>query len=329
LGLGNKGVRYRLCRPSEPPPSLLRRILRRPPASYTFEIAERDESGARALADLRGRGINAVANALAQSVEHVLSFFHMLQAEVGFYVACLNLYDQLTERGLPVCWPAVAEPTQTVLTARALYDPCLGLRLANQVVANDVDADNKRLIVITGANQGGKTTFLRSLGLAQLMMQAGMFVAARHFAANLCDGVFTHFPREEDRTLQSGKLDEELRRLSQIVDHLRPGSLLLCNESLASTNEREGTEIARPLVLTLLEAQVKVFYVTHFFRLAHGLYESHRELACFLRAERQPDGQRSFKLVPGAPLPTSYGADLYHRVFGQIPDAQEKLPVSS
>ena len=97
--------------------------------------------------------------------------------------------------------------------------------------------------MITGANQGGKSTFLRSLGLAQMMMQGGMFVAAANFNANVCHGVFTHFKREEDRTMKSGKFDEELRRMSDIAARITPGCLLLCNESFASTNEREGSEI--------------------------------------------------------------------------------------
>ena len=76
------------------------------------------------------------------------------------------------------------------------------------------------MIVITGANEGGKSTFLRSVGAAQLMMQAGMFVAAETFGANVRDGVFTHFNREEDATLTRGRLEEELARMSAIVEYI-------------------------------------------------------------------------------------------------------------
>ena len=92
------------------------------------------------------------------------------------------------------------------------------MSLKQRVVGNDVNADDKDLVIITGANQGGKSTFLRSLGLAQLMMQCGMFVPAESFCANVCDGIFTHYKREEDVTMKSGKLDEELSRMSDIVD---------------------------------------------------------------------------------------------------------------
>ena len=64
--------------------------------------------------------------------------------------------------------------------------------------------------MITGANQGGKSTFLRSVGLAQLMMQCGMFVAAESLRASVGQRLFTHYKREEDAAMESGKLDEEL-----------------------------------------------------------------------------------------------------------------------
>jgi DNA mismatch repair ATPase MutS len=182
------------------------------------------------------------------------------------------------------------------------------------VVDNDFGADGRSLVVVTGANQGGKSTFLRSLGLAQLMMQAGMFVAASRFQAAVVSGVFSHFKREEDPALRGGKLDEELRRMSRVVKRVSAGGLLLCNESFASTNEQEGSEIALELVRAMTEAGVKVVYVTHLFELANRLWSEGRDRALFLRAPRQ-SGAQPYKLVEGAPEPTAYGEDLYRRVF--------------
>jgi DNA mismatch repair ATPase MutS len=185
------------------------------------------------------------------------------------------------------------------------------------VVGNDVNASRKDLVIITGANQGGKSTFLRSLGLAQLMMQAGMFVAARSFEGEIRDGVFTHYKREEDPTMTSGKLDEELSRMDEIAGRLRPNALVLFNESFAATNEREGSEIATQITSALVESGVKVAFVTHQYEFAHGLCERRLANALFLRAERQAGGLRTFRLVEGAPLETSYGKDLYDSVFAE------------
>ncbi|HTV53520.1 MAG TPA: DNA mismatch repair protein MutS, partial [Terriglobia bacterium] len=129
---------------------------------------------------------------------------------------------------------------------------------------------------------------------------------------------------EEDTSMRSGKLDEELRRMSSIVDHLTPDSMVLLNESFASTNEREGSEIARQIVRALLEIGVQVLYVTHMFDLAHGFYLANTGFGLFLRAERLPDGQRTFRLTEGEPLPTSYGEDLYWRIFGRRRAEKEK-----
>ena len=174
--------------------------------------------------------------------------------------------------------------------------------------------------MITGANQGGKSTFLRSVGLAQLMAQSGMFVAAESLRLNLCDGLFTHYKREEDESMESGKLDEELARMSEIADRIAPKCILLCNESFAATNEREGSQIARQVVQALLEEGVKVLFVTHMFELSHGFCAQNLPTALFLRAERGNDGARPFKLIEAPPLPTSYGEDSYRRIFGREAD---------
>ena len=101
-----------------------------------------------------------------------------------------------------------------------------------------------------------------------------------------------------------------------VAAHITPGAMLLCNESFASTNEREGSEIARQIVRAMRGAGIRVFFVTHLYDLARGCYADPGPSALFLRAERQPDGRRTFRLVVGEPLPTSHGQDVYAEVFG-------------
>ena len=316
LGRGNKGAGYVLRKPREQ--GWRDRIPIGNRQGYSFSIPDRDDNGHRALSDLRARGLNGVANALAQSNDHILAFCTMLRAELAFYIGCLNLREALAGAGEPLCVPVPLPQDKLALTARGLYDPSLSLRLSGRAVGNDVDADGKCLVMITGANQGGKSTFLRSAGQAQLMMQAGLFVAAESFTASVCGGVFTHFKREEDATMEKGKLAEELSRMSDIAGEITAGCLLLCNESFASTNEREGSQIARQIVRALLDSGIRVFFVTHLFDLAHGFYAEERETALFLRPERREDGERTFRLLAGEPLPTSYGPDLYGQIFGAV-----------
>ena len=315
LTTGNKGRGYLVRKPREQRWTERLPLGNRSPG-YSFTIPPRDESGFNALEEIRGKGINRVADAVAQSADHVKSFFSMLRLELAFYLGCLNLHQRLGQKGEPACFPTPLPMGQLALAAEGIYDVCLTLHLKDRVVGNEVNADGKPLVMITGANQGGKSTLLRSLGLAHLMMQSGMFVGAQSFRASVCAGVFTHFKREEDATMQSGKLDEELARMSKIAGHITPGSLLLCNESFASTNEREGSEIARQIVHAMLDKHMKVVFVTHMYDLAHGFHAQGLDTALFLRAGRQPDGRRTFQLAGGEPLPTSYGEDSYRRIFG-------------
>jgi len=257
-----------------------------------------------------------VANALAQSADHIVSFLTMLRTELAFYLGCANLRRELEWKNVPICFPVPAPPGTPRHSCVGLRDVCLALSMERTVVGNELNADGKKLCIITGANQGGKSTFLRGVGLAQLMMQSGMFVAAESFSADLCRDLFTHYKREEDVAMKSGKFDEELSRMSGIVDALTPDSLLLFNESFAATNEREGSEIAHQIVRALLATRVKVFFVTHMYEFANGFCEDKMDNAIFLRAERQADGRRTFKLVPGEPLQTSFGVDLYEEIFG-------------
>lgn len=325
LTTGNKGTGYTLRQPREQ--SLLGRVFDR--SGYSFTIPDRDENGFRALSALEERGVNLVASATAQAVEHVHSFFVMLRVEIGFYVGCLNLADRLTSLGQPTAVPVPVAGAEQALSARGLYDVSLRLTTSEEVVGNDLDADRKSLVMITGANQGGKSTFLRSIGLAQLMTQAGMFVAADALRLSVRDGVFTHYKREEDETMESGKLDEELARMSEIAGNIAPNCLLLCNESFAATNEREGSEIARQVVTALLEAGVNVLFVTHMFDLASSFHREGSDSALFLRAERGSDGARPFKISEGEPLPTSYGEDSYRKIFGRpIDTTAAALPES-
>ncbi len=316
LGKGNQGSNYILRKPHDKKQSWIEQIFAEKPPAYTFSISERDESGTRVLSELKDRGVNLVANALAQSADHILSFFTMLRTELAFYVGCLNVHEQLAQRGEPMSFPLPVASGERRHSFHGLYDVCLALTMKQRIVGNDVNADRKDLVIITGANQGGKSTFLRSIGLAQLMMQCGMFVPAESFCANVCEGLFTHYKRKEDATMKSGKLDEELSRMSVIVDTITSNSMVLFNESFAATNEREGSEIARQIMCAVLEKRIKVFFVTHLYEFAHGFYDKKMENAMFLRAERQTDGGRTFKIIEGEPLQTSYGEDLYNRIFG-------------
>jgi len=326
LGRDNSGTGFVLRAPGEARRRWTERLGIGPRSSCSFTLPPRDEAGGQILEDLTSRGINLVANAAAQSADHIGSYFTMLRAELGFYVGCLNLAGRLAAKEVPVTTPEPTQPSPPAFSCTDLRDACLEMQSPDPVVGNDVRADGRSLVIITGANSGGKSTFLRSAGVAQLMMQCGLFVTAGSYRANVTSGIFTHFIRGEDPGMTSGRLDDELRRMSAIAGPIGPHSLVLFNESFAGTNERDGSEIGYQVVRALLDAQIKVFFVTHRFDFADRFRRQHARSTLFLRAERRPDGSRNYKLAVKDPLPTSFGEDLYYRLGAWLDEDTARLP---
>ncbi|APZ43088.1 MutS-related protein [Acidihalobacter ferrooxydans] len=326
LGPGNKGANYALKELREDDNWLQRLLPLNHADEYTFRIAERDEAGHTALAELRERGIATVADALAQAGDHVLGFFKQMRSELAFYIATMNLHAALSKTGAGLCFPEPVPTEQRRLAATGLYDACLTLSTSQPAVPNDLAADDISMLIVTGANRGGKSTFLRALGIAQIMLQAGLFITAERFSANLCTRIFTHFKQTEDAAMHSGKFEEELLRMSDIVDELAPHALLLLNESFAATNEKEGSEVARQVCTALLERHIKCVFVTHLYSFAHTLHETGCADVLYLRAERLDDGERSFRVLPSAPLDTSFGKDIFERIFIEnVDNSTEKV----
>ena len=307
---------FTLRRPVKPRRGWVQRVWRDGAQGYTFHIADRDEAGFRALAALEDRAVDDVAQTVSAAAQHVFAFFAQLRAELAFYVGAVTLWDHLLDTNHPVCFPEPLAASEDTVRIEGLQDIGLVLTSPDVVVGNDVAHTNLHLGIITGANQGGKSTFLRSVACAQVMMQAGLFVTARRYQSPVVGAVFSHFKREEDAQMQSGKLDEELARMSDIIDHIKPGDLLIMNESLAATNEREGSDVADEIVQSLVDQGVTVLFVTHLHAFANRWFQRQRDDVLFLRAERLDDGSRTFKLIPGPPLRTSFGVDLYRQIFG-------------
>lgn len=284
-----------------------------------FRVIEEPQPEFDPVMRLRDRALSIIADVVDDATNHVQDFFRRLRTEIAFYLGCLTLHDRLSRAGLPLCLPTPHPAGTARLRGTGLRDIALCLSGAGPVVGNDIDASGRSLIVVTGANSGGKSTFLRSVGMAQLMMQAGMFVVADTFEADVRDGVFTHFVTDEDRTMSHGKLVDELSRMSAIVDRIGPNSLLLCNESFSATSEGDATRIAGPLLDGFLATGIRIIFVTHLYEFTHRRYRFGHPTDLFLRAEHHPDGTRSFRLTAGSPEPTSHAADIFRDIFDRMP----------
>jgi DNA mismatch repair ATPase MutS len=109
------------------------------------------------------------------------------------YIGCLNLQEELEKMAATISFPVPASLDVRRHSCTGLYDVCLALTISESVVSNDLSADDKDLVIITGADQGGKSTFLRSIGVAQLMMQSEMFVGVKAFCANICEALHAFY----------------------------------------------------------------------------------------------------------------------------------------
>lgn len=240
-------------------------------------------------------------------------FFEQLYFQTAFYRACFNLYQRAVNIGLPICFPKVCGNSN--INFCELVEFSMAMFRKTCPVGNTAQMNNKMMFVITGANQGGKSTFARSVGIAQVMLQCGMFVGAKEFESGIFTHLFTHFTRREDSSMNSGRLDEEMNRMNEIIKNLGEDSFIILNESFATTTEEEGSAIEYGITKALLEAGVKILTVTHLLSYARKLYEENDERVQFLAAERKADGERTFKMIPSKPELTSFGLDLYDKII--------------
>ncbi len=325
IGMGSSLTGYTLVVPDIRPDKLMEKIVHIREPHYTYTLPDRDESGAQALAEMRTRSIMETSHIVSESAENVLSFIDMLKEEMAFYLGCINLWNELKFLGAKASFPEPEDDHRKGTVYRGLYDVALTLRTDQAAVGNSLIAENDSIIFITGANRGGKSTLLRAIGQAQLMMQCGMFVAAESFSTYIASAIITHFKREEDSSMAMGKFDEELKRMSKIIDNIHPGSRLLFNESFSSTNVREGSELAMQIINAMLDRGMKIVFVTHFNELAEA-YIGNVHRPTFLRAERLEDGTRTFRVIQADPIPTSFGYDIFQKIFGEGGQIQAVTP---
>ena len=205
--------------------------------------------------------IRPITRALERYTQVHSGLLRAIEPEIAFYIGGARLIDGLRERGLPMCQPQLLPTAERRMRARAVYNIDLALRLSRQqregdlnghIVSNDVRFDEDgRIHILTGPNRGGKTTYIQAVGLLHVLAQSGLHVPAETAALSPVDAIFLHFPAEEKPNMESGRLGEEAGRLREIFRSATRHSLLLLNESLASTSATESYFLARDVVSCL------------------------------------------------------------------------------
>ncbi|EKB5511877.1 hypothetical protein OO382_002669 [Listeria monocytogenes] len=272
---------------------------------YSFMIGEQDESMLRNLSDFKNQLEYDTAQVLAKTSDSFLNLFKSIKCETGFLLGVTHLYNALQDNN--ICFPQFSNSVNLV---KMDYLPFL---LKKHFSVSNTINFTSNLLIITGANQGGKTTFLKMLGQAQLLAQNGFFLPAVEAKLPIYQNVYTHFRQEEDSDLKKGKLAEELDRFSQIIDVIKPYSLILFNESFASTNEDEGSFISEEITSGLLDSFVSVYFVSHQYDFANRMYQ--KKNGYFISPSRSETGERLYQMIPMLPKATSYGMDIFNKIY--------------
>jgi len=289
--------------------NILSKVLRRD--EYVYRLDPRDEAGAYILDDIRKWVLANAASTIFKAFKHLDSFFQDLRRQLAFYVGAINLSGYFEKLGLPAAYPRLSKGA---LKFSGMHCLSLSISAGSRPVPYDLDvkAEGGFAVVVTGANRGGKTTFLKAVGQSLVLARAGLFVPADEFALPSTGTVYTHFPRREDRTLSYGKFEEEVKRLSAIVEGLRRGDYVLMDETFSSTNQVEASVVAEEVVAALVDSGVNVFYVTFLQDFLNRFLERYRERAVLLVPEVRQDGTRTFRLVRGKPTP-GYAIDIWRK----------------
>jgi len=236
--------------------------------------------------------------------------------EFIYYIRFADFIGRQKERGFAFCEAEVAEEGDASMKAEGLYNLKLAVSLAeaDEIVTNDLVFDSTHTVyILTGANRGGKTTLTQAVGLLFVLAQGGIFVPASSFRYRPVDCVYTHFPADEDKTLDLGRLGEECVRFREIYSQCTEDSLLLLNETFSTTSFEEGFYIASDSVKALLRKKVRTIYNTHM----HKLSDEVENINSFLDgAKASPltmlsdEGKRSFKAVVMPSEGMSYARDI-------------------
>lgn len=272
---------------------------------------------------------NHMLSRTAKHVKDVIS--HHINADIHeitdlipefmFYIRWVEFIQKMQNLNLSFVKPECVEAKEEeIMCAKGIYNLKLSQAAisepsrAKEIVVNDLEFDKEHMIyILTGANRGGKTTITQAVGIAFLLAQHGIYVPGTQFRFTPCDAIFTHFPADEDKTMDLGRLGEECQRFRDAYKEATQKSLLLLNETFSTTSYEEGYYIAVDAVKALRHKGIRTIYNTHMHKLGMELDrlnegEGNGQVSSLTMLSE--GGKRSYVVKVCPPEGTSYARDI-------------------
>lgn len=260
--------------------------------------------------------VKRLSDTLSKYVDVAVINISKLIPEFTYYIRFAQFIEEKTAQGFTFCEAKATADSRCTMNAKDFYNMRLALSVENasEIVFNDLSFDPDHTVyILTGANRGGKTTVTQAVGLLFALAQGGIYVPAKAFEFKPTDCIYTHFPADEDKTIDLGRLGEECVRFKQLYSDCSPDSLLLLNESFSTTSFEEGYFIAKDSVKAILKKQVRTIYNTHMHKLAADVDEMNKDSSGAKAASlivKSEGGKRSFKVEVASPEGMSYAHDI-------------------
>lgn len=263
-----------------------------------------------------------------KSTEDILTF----ESQMSFYIGAKKIVEAVRARGLEMCRPKYLPMEERRMNAKGIFDLSFYIQmvssdpmasLKDKIITNDCRFDDDgRFFVLTGANNGGKTTYTRALGIIQVFAQAGLYVPCTECEISPVDYIYTHFPKEEEVGLNTSRFTQECKQFKETVDTATRYSMLLLNESIQSTTPTECVYIATELTKIFRCVGVRGVYATHLLELAKSLDKLNAEVdgdtklvSIVTTVDTTADNRRLYRIERAEPQEFGYARTIYEK-FG-------------
>lgn len=310
-------------------------------ATHDVHIETNSLTGADPLSDALKKSVTDILRKTVKEIKSSLKKYInisgyaliKLMPEIIFFIRWAELVDKIKALGMPMCKAEIINPEKRYCSFRELYNLKLAINNVNgskiDIITNEFSFDDEgRIYILTGPNRGGKTIFTQAVGLCMLLSQWGIYIPASEAVISPCDNIYTHFPADENDTVDLGRLGEESKRLSEIFESASDKSLLLLNESLATTNVSEGLFIAKDVVKAMRYLGTRAIFNTHMHELARDIDELNSSEGTSKTASLITgvnNGKRSFKVILAPPQGVSYAKDIAEKYGVTYDKIKEKI----